>query len=363
MSAEKRKLCYKIVLLSLSVLLIISTLFVPLVHIVAYDSSKAVTYDKVVNLIQYFKDSPFVTTPADEVYFNATGPMWMAITGILANFFLLPTLLVLMCSSIYGIVVSKSQKLQKCDGFLRKIAIFAGYLSIFAFIFEFVSFLITTLMSNGYCVFESNLQPFVTVTFGIATLVFGYLTKAEQTLWQPNKTKNLVCYSLTLLFVILAILLMFMPQLSPILSGDFNSFYSTSYHVLDYGTWLIKCYGDIPIGLIRYATFALFIASAFVAIYCIIGIIRTAMRKPTNWLLLRVKRWSMAIFIVYSVIYFLVCATISVLLSTMFVFDETAVMPLFYVAIFVPFLPLVTTSLIYYKKPEKVKKDAKNDKK
>lgn len=361
MSQQKKKLAYQIVLLSLAVALIVTTLIVPLVHIVAYDSAKAITYDKTINLLQYFYDAPFLNTDASVVYFGATGPMWMAITAILANLLLLPTLFVLAVTSIFYISTSKTQKINKNYKFLRKIALFAGYFSVFAFVFEFVSFILTTLFANGYCVFQSGIQPFLTLSIGVAILVFGYLTKSQQTEESQGKIKNIVGFALTLLFSVLNVLLVFIPQFTPAMAGDFNSFYLASYNVMEFG--VANSYGDIPIGVIMYAIFALIIATIFVAIYSIIGIIRTAKGKSTNWLSSRVKRWSTTVFVVYSIIYFLVCTTISVLASSIYFDDMSMVLPIFYVAIFVPFLPLVFSSITSYQKQPKIKKESKNQQK
>lgn len=355
MVQNKKNLAYQIILLILSVALIFTTLFVPLLHLIACDSSKVVVYDKIVSLFQYTKDAPFANE-ASNMYWSSNGPIWLAVAGILLNYFAVAMLIVLAGLCIFAIITSKSEKFQKVNRSLKKMAILASSFMIFVFVFEFVSFILTTKLANGYASFEPYIQPHITLTLGIQLMVFGGLIEKEKYNDEQNKTKDIVGFSLSALFSILGIAFLFVPQFSEIMAAE-TSLFSLTRNATTYG--VENMFGDVPIGLIFYVGFSLIFASLFVVIYSIFGIVRAAKGKSTNWLSSRLKRWSMAIFITNLVLDFLIYSSIAVLISSTEVIGQSVILPTFFIAIFVPFALIISSEIISYKKKKNDKQQVK----
>ena len=138
---NKKELIYEVVLISLGVLLIITTLYVPLVHIVAHNNVPEVVYDKVVNLMTYTKDAVFVNTDASDVYFSANGPMWLPVAGILFNYLFVAILFVMIGICAFDIFSSKKDMIIKQNNTARKLSRFVGIFGVSISIFQFVSFI------------------------------------------------------------------------------------------------------------------------------------------------------------------------------------------------------------------------------
>ena len=328
--------------------LILVTLLVPMVKIAAYDQTKTLVYDNTVSLLQYSRDLPFWKTDAFDVYFNATGPMWIAVAGILMNYLLLPFSLVIIVLNIVELAFAKKNLAIKNNALLRKLILFLGYFVISIFVLEFVAFLLTTIMANGYALFASSYQNYIALALGIGLLVCGYCLDKKDTEQEPNKIKNCLGFGLCTLTAILGVALLFMPQYSEILTSNKTSFYYITTIVADLG--IAMAGGDYPIGLTRFAIWALILIGLFVFIYSVIGFVMTLKNKPTNWLSAHIKRWSFAFLITYAVLYFFVISGMSVLMSGIYIDEYSFITPLAYFAVFVPFLPYAFACFVSYNK-------------
>ena len=365
MKNKKRIIIFSI-LLVLSIALVLVALFAPTVNLVAKDTYKNVVYNKNVSVIEYVQDSPFITTDAYDVYFDATGPIYLATTGIMVN----------ILSAVFGIVmfVVCALELALCwaknvetrnNNLARKISLVAGYLTMFLSVFSVVAYFVTTMMANGYVEFNFAVGPFVSIGISLIAVVLAHLSGKKQPNDQPNKVKNIVGFSLTALFSALAVVALFIPQFTAdFLGPKTTSFWNTAKqaNALSADPYVSNIFGDVFFGLSQYAIFAISIAGAFVFVYSIVGLILSACGKNANFFSGSIKRWSMAFVIAYCVQYFLVFCQLGIVVSTIAFVDPIETIffltPYAFALMFVPVLPYAFSTLVAYKRTKKEKANA-----
>ena len=116
---KKRVILYCILALLAAGIVAVS-LFIPIVHIVGKDTSSAVVYDKSVSLITYLVDSPFMLTEAFDIYFSASGPIWLATASILFNFLVAIGGFVMFVACIIELCSCKAENLAIKNNILAK---------------------------------------------------------------------------------------------------------------------------------------------------------------------------------------------------------------------------------------------------
>lgn len=120
--------------------------------------------------------------------------------------------------------------------------------------------------------------------------------------------------------------------------------------------------GDYPFGFCTYVCYAMALPCLFVFVYSVIGFIFTLKGKPANWLSSRIKRWSMTILVLATVVFMFVLCQIAVLWSTLVVYEQYCMLK--WTAILVallPFVPYVASTLVSVEKKQKVSADVVND--
>ena len=145
------------------------------------------------------------------------------------------------------------------------------------------------------------------------------------------------------------LLMVFMPIYSDLFFGPEHSSIigmSTFANVIASDPDMAKMLGDVPFGISFYVCLAIFVACIFVFVYSLIGLIRSARGKDTRFLSSRVKRWSMAILIAHTVLMFLVICEVAVLFTSLNFEGICVFNILFFVLLFVPYLPYIFSALI-----------------
>ncbi len=356
MKDKRRIICFSI-LAVLSIALVFVTLFVPMVHIVGKDDSLNIVYDKTISLVQYATDIPFLTTAAADVYFSATGPIWMGPTAILLNYLVVLFGIALFGFSIFEIASFKVEKFAtKNNTLAKKIALVVGYLAVSVVVFEILSFILTTKFAGGYAGFYSAVQNYIVGGLGVGILVCAYMSGKKEKSQTTNKVKNAVGYGISAFFSAFLFAFPFIPIYSYDFFGSAESLFSLSLRANEFAS---DSYGEVPIGITTYAVFAMILVGLFVLVYSIVGLVLSLKNKQTNWLSARVKRWSMALLIVYLVLFMLSFMAIahlftSVYIDGLFVYNAFA-----YIAVFLPFVPYIVSTMISW---NKVKKEKAKDK-
>ena len=354
---NKKKIVITAILALLGLSLILTSLFVPIVHVVGKDVAKSVVYDENVNLIKYVFDSPFWTTDASEVYFNATGPIWTATGSILSSVFVAVCGFVLLFIAVLEVLTLKKENINfKSNNLLKKIALFVGYFVIIIGIFSIVSFIVTTILSEGMVEFNLNIAPCAYVIVGITIIVLAHTVTNKNDQIQYCKMKNSIGFALTAICSLLAFVLIFIPQYTQYYySPTVRSFWALSKEATNISSesYIFNTMGDYPIGFTSWFVIMLGFTTAFVFIYGIIGFIFSLCGKKANWPSSRIKRWSMVYLIVYSIIYFLVFCSAGVLVSSLKIDDIYVFKPIAYIFMFTPFLPYIFSTMISREKKYK----------
>ena len=352
---KKRRFLIISMISILSIALALVTLLVPMVHIVGHaaDAEKTVVYDSVVSLLQYEKDLPFLYTAATETYFEATGPMWLAVVGILLNYLVIAGAVVLLFVSLTEFVlVGKKDVAIKNNNLTKKIALFVGYFTAFVAVFEITAFIVTSMLSGGYGEFYPELQNYIVASIAVLIIVFAHLIGKKEYDQPENKAKNAVGFGLTAILSGACILFPFLPVYTELMIFNGGSiYYLTSITNLLAGSLSVGV--DYPLGMTFYAIFAMILVAAFVFVYSLVGFIMTLCNKKTNWLSARIKRWSMALLIVYTIMLLLVVGTIAGMISSIHLDEFFVCTPLIFLGIFIPFLPYVTSCMVSFSKTKK----------
>ena len=353
---NKKRIVFTSILTALGVAFVLISLLVPMVHIVGKDLGENIVYDQSVSLVRYVIDAPFVMTDAADIYFDATGPIWTASGSIMAFLLTAVSGLVMFLCGVVELITAKRENISvKSNCLLKKVSLFTGYLTILLSVFAIVSFIVTTMLAGGMVEFYTSFAPCFLLGIGIATVVLAHLLCKREKEQVSNKVKNSVGFGLVALFSVLAMIFVFIPQYEMYFDTDFASFFSlsTNTNIFASDPYILHTLGDLPMGLVFWGILLLFVATAFVFVYSLIGFIFTLMGKKTDWLSSRVKRWSMAYLIVYSVIYFLVFCTIGVIWSTL-AFDGYQILTaLSYAVMFLPLFPYVFSTMVSVNKKQK----------
>lgn len=363
---NKKQLYINIFLIIISVALIFTLLFVPLVHIIpkTFDNERNIIENAVgiYSLTNYTKSGIFLFTDASDFYFGGAGPTWLSVFGILLNYLFIFILILFIAILTFNLITIKKDNLSiKNSIFSKKIGLIVGYFGIFVSIFEFTSFLLTTMLSNGYIEIYPKIQCYFTLFFSILILILTYLLNKRKLIQEQNKSKNIIGFSLSGLFSLLFIIFCFLPQYT-IWLGVFaeNSSFWRVMSNPELTTDLIYNGGDFAVGLNCICFYCMIIIMLFILIYSLIGVIRAVKNKSTNWLSGRVKRWSMS-FLIFGIIYYcLIFATISVLTSEIWYDNLSVFLPFAYFSILFIFLPYLSSCIIPFCKKVKSKDIQKN---
>ena len=360
---QKKRIVYFSILSGLGLLLLLVALFVPTVQIVAKNTSEEIVYNKSVNLIQYLIDSPFWLTDAFDIYFNANGPIWLATASILFNFLLAVGGLVMFVVCLIEICTCKVQNMAIKNNILaKKISLFIGWFTVSVTIFAAVSFIVTTMMANGYAQFNLSVATFAFLGIGAIMIVIAHLTDKRTEQQQTSKIKDSLGFGLSGLLSLFGVGLLFIPQYSVEFGLGVTSLWDVgrAATLIMSDAYIFKTAGDYPFGFATWVMFLLFFVTIFIFIYSLIGFICSLCGKSTLWLSSRVKRWSMTYLIVYSILYMFVLCQSAVWWSTAVIVETDAtffsLMPYAYVLMFVPYLPYIFSTMIAFNKKEKVKK-------
>ncbi|MBQ7467225.1 MAG: hypothetical protein IJS74_04085 [Clostridia bacterium] len=354
MKNKKRVILFSI-LACLAATLVLVALFMPMVRIVAHapDDAKTVVFDKPVSFLQYLKENPFVFTAAEGVYFNADGPIWMSTTSILLNLLVGVFGVAMFVVCILEIILCAKDNLAiKNNVLAKKISLFTGWLTLCVGIFAFVSFMVTTMLSNGYAEFYSIVEVFMLMGIGLAVIVLAHLTGKRQKEQAQSKLKNSLGFALIGLFSLACFAFAFIPQYSEYFMAEANSMWQVASQAveLEKVARITEMSGTYPFGFAQWAIILLGVVTVFLFIYSLIGFILALAGKKTNWLSSRVKRWSMVFLVVYTILYVLILAQHAVMNSTFIIFDEFETFkfltPQFFALMFAPLLPYAISTMI-----------------
>jgi len=361
---KKRVILFSILFL-LAVALVLVALLVPEVHIIGKDDMRVVVYDKTVNLVQYLQDAPFLTTAASDVYFSATGPIWMATSSILINLILAVGGTVMALACLVEIALCAVNGVAAKDNLLAKrLSIVVGAIAMFVGAYSIASYIVTTMLSNNYVGFGFSAAPIAMCAVGLVVIVLACLTGKREPNQKPSKLKSSVGYALCAILSLMGALVLFFPQFVSVFlelpNGAHTSIFDISRQAGELATFenIKDMIGDIPFGVAQYVVFAICGVCAVVFVCSLVGLILTLCNKNTNWLSARVKRWSMVLIVVYTLLYILVFCQVVVLHSTLYYPAENLLLPtkIFFALMFVPYLPYVfSTEIAYNKKPKEQK--------
>ena len=343
---DKKRFIYFLILALLSAVLVLTTIFVPLTHIIAGSSGAVV--DKTYSLYTFLKEAPFLQTVAGDVYFTNNGPTWLAGFGILLNCLVAVLGAVAFVGSVFELATTNRNKINcKQNNFAKKLVLFAGYFGMFVALYQIAAFITTTTMSYGKAMFGLNIQIFVTLVVSVAIVVLGHISGKTQYNQTNSKVRNAVGFGLTALFVALSYAFVFIPQYSKyFLDLQEKSFWQIGSNA---NTYVGATYagGDYPLGISFYVIAVLGLVSLVAFIFCLIGFIRALRGKSTNFLSARAKNWSIVFLAVYLLLYMFEFAIIANFYSTLKIDNISLVLPVFYFALFLPFVPVATSHIIF----------------
>ena len=358
MNSKRRVVCFSVIFV-LAVALLVTTLIIPMVHVVACDSGKNPIFDGTVNLIEYTREQIFLKPGVDGMYFSATGPLWLAPAGIMFNY-----LVVLMCGilavvCVFELATSKCTKmLTRQNMFAKKLAKFVALSSLLIYVFQLVCFIVTNMMSGGYAVFDSQLQIYLGLGLSFVLTVFAFAAGKKQKEQKVRKTKNAFGFLYTALFAGATAGVMFLPVYADIYLGEaeLKSVFGLARNANMF-VGSVPAMGDLPIGITFYALIALGVCCAFVFVYSLIGFFLALAGKKANWLSRAVKNWSVLLLIASMIVNVLILTTASVLASAAFIDENIIFTPLAAVMFVAPYFTLLFSNMIAHNKKQKPKKE------
>ncbi|MBQ7453423.1 MAG: hypothetical protein IJS68_04110, partial [Clostridia bacterium] len=276
---KKRLICYSILAI-VSVVLVFTLLFVPLVHITACDTYKNQIVSETVSLSGYIKKLIFLEPGVDEMYMNATGPLWIAPWAILMNLISVFAGIVVFAVSVFEVATIKANLLNtRKTGMARRLAITCAVFVFIVSVFNFPGLLVTSALSGGYATFELKAQAFVNVGLSVAMFVLPIVAGKDILPGERTKIRNCLGYALTLLASGLGILGLFLPQFTEyFLSPHYLSFYSATTIANDL-VHEVQPAGDYPFGLARWVMWILMAVAVIIAIMSIVGLILELVNK------------------------------------------------------------------------------------
>lgn len=293
---ENKKRFYSFLSMGILILvLIVTTLIVPIADVV----TKALGTKELVpeatgtyNLITFTKNMFLLF----DFCYDASGPVWISILGVCLNWITLFLLVVLLGFVIFELcTIKKENWILKQNITAKKLALIAGYFSLIVFVLEIVSFILTTALANGYFIYNTYVQMYLSAALSVGILVCAYLSSKREFDQKPNKAREAVGYALSFLSVAMFELLIFLPK-----TIDGRSLFDLSMLANDFGSRPVAAF-DI-VGLSQWATFILAVPTIFLFVYCLIGFIKTLKGKQCPKISHRIKRWTMA-FVVMAFVY------------------------------------------------------------
>ena len=315
----KKKYILLSILCALSIALVVIALLVPCVQVVGKNNAREVLYSKPVSLITYIKDAPFLKIDGvSDVYYSSNGPIWMATTSILINILVAMAGGTALIACILGIAFAHKNASISNNVLAKKLCLFAGWFTISAGIFSIVSFILTTKLSNNYAEFNLVFGSFLTLAIGIIIIILAHLLEGRAKIQNACKVKNCIGFAFGAAFSILCGAIPFLPFFTKYLVG---ANYQSLFQITSNANSISSAFypgmrADIPIGIMFYFIIAMELICAFIFIYSFIGLIRSASEKSINWLSSRVKRWSMSLMVISSIIWVLMLAQVSLFATT-----------------------------------------------
>ena len=348
------------VLTLFSIAFVVCCLFLPLFYMKLCDFyTSEVVIEGNFSLVNFIK-----LGGNDDLFFSnldASGPMWLTLATICFNILTIIGCAILTVLSILGLVFAiKGKNFSFKNSAVYKLAGFVGVFGIISFIAQIVGFIVLTSLANNLIFFYPIAGCFVNFVLAIAILVSSRFVKNKEGVLNKNKLRDSIFFGLTFalsvgLIIMLVCCTQFSNEISTIIWGEENlTFLNLSKMANDSTLNLAKnpFYGDVPLGVSFYAMSIVVIGLIFLAIYSIIGLIRCLCNKSTNWLSIRVKRWSRAILDTFAILFiFLMCSCTVLFSNIIFKIPELNLNPSCFslfacIEFVVPFLLVVLTSFI-----------------
>lgn len=357
MSIRKNTI-FTIVILVCSLATLLSVLFVPFVEILVADPEVhvAIVNYQPFSLLDYIETCVFWLFGADLIYYLSDGPSWIPVATILLNLLTVAMAFVMICICVFELITCKNHKLNvKKNNLFAKFAKVFGFYSISCYLLNFVAYIITTKMANGYLGFYADYGLMINFILAIAIIVCAFLMTKNNGEQTKTKVRNCLGYALSAIFSILLVVFIFVPQFTEYFLGDKPlSFWQFGLKASDLVHDVVVG-ADYVIGISTWLSFAI-IGVCFVITLCsVIGIIKTLKNKQTFNLAKNVRVWTLVLLIVYALFYFCVLGGVAGLMSNIMPpapDNETIsfVLPLFYFAfLFVP-LPYISSQIVLQKK-------------
>lgn len=293
---ESKKRFYSFLIMGILILaLITTTLFVPIANIVSKTMDTKETIDAATGTFSLITLTKNMWILFDSCYY-ASGPVWISILCVCLNWITLFLLVILLGFVIFELCAIKKENLiLKQNVTAKKIALITGYFSLVVFVFEIVSFVLTTALAKGYFVYNASMQMYLSAVLSVGLLICAYISSKKQFEQKPNKIREVLGYALTFVFVAVFELLMFLPK-----TIEGRSLFDLSMLANDFGSHPIVA-SDL-VGLSQWVTFLFAVPTIFLFVYCLIGFIKALKGKQCPKIGRRIKRWTMA-FAVMSLVY------------------------------------------------------------
>lgn len=304
---NKKRFVSFAVMVGLLVALIVTMFLVPIVNVKTYDMYTGDFIPEAsgtLNLWAYTKAMMYMMATC----FEADGPVWLSVLGVVLNWLVLIGAVVLLGFVIFELCTpNKENWTLKKNATAKKLALVVGYLTVSTFIYEMVAFGVTTALGQGYFNYAVNLQAYFTLALAVGVLVCAYLSGKKVAQEQkPNKARDGVGFAFAAVLSGIFFGLVFAPQMY-----DGLSFWQLAGTAGEFATWGYPIAAEIFVGISQWVTLAMAIPVGFVLVYSVIGFVRCMIGKSTDWLSGAVKRWSMAL-LVYSFVYlFMMMAAIT----------------------------------------------------
>jgi len=316
---NKKSLIFSTIILTIAILAIVLSLTTKFVYIQACTDSSYPIFDfkQSFNVLEFIREDIFFKYNLIYIFESASGPIWIVVGSIISNLLPLISTLVLIVALVIEIIYLFTKRvLAHNNSFVKPFAIFTGILYLIMCIFCFVGFTINNSMANGYMEFYANTGFYINAFVGLALIIFPIFLGDKQKEPNFNKIKNIILYGLVIATSAIFCIFLF--------SNHYNADWFEKTTIFALSTFTVQNVnelgfastgGDIPFGLSQYAIFAIIFCLAFITVYAIIALIRTCANKTTNWLSIRIRRWSIALISAVSVLYFLVICSVCVYCS------------------------------------------------
>lgn len=281
-----------------------------------------------------------------EACFNAGGPVWLSILGISLNWLIIFVAVALLIFSIIEVCTIKKQLIIKQNCTAQKIALFVGWLGVGVFVFEIISFALTTALGKGYFVYTPNAQVFVGASLSVSVLVCAYVSgKSQKTGQVQKKVRDCLCYALTFVFVVLFCCLIFIPQVCD------ESLWGLSMMANELGNKPVA--GWLFVGISQWVTFLMAIPVLFLIIRTLTGFVKTLKGRDANKTAGAVRRWCVAWTVISAVYLLLMMAAIIIIFGAFSVDGELLISPITFLMPVLLILPYMLSTFLPYNKINK----------